>query len=85
VCPETSLSSTGAVSPSRVPVWLKWAYTGFMAVLVPVYWANYGPTNFIYFCDAALFLTLFAVWTDSALLVGAWTLAGSWWASTWWA
>jgi hypothetical protein len=69
VCPETSLSSTGAVSPSRVPVWLKWAYTAFMAVLVPVYWANYGPTNFIYFCDAALFLTLFAVWTDNALLV----------------
>jgi len=29
-------------------VWLKWAYTAFMMVLVPVYWASYGPTNFIY-------------------------------------
>ncbi|HEY6168374.1 MAG TPA: hypothetical protein VI454_10065 [Verrucomicrobiae bacterium] len=41
-----------------------------MAVLVPVYWANYGPTNFLYFCDLALFTTLAAVWTESALLAG---------------
>lgn len=50
-----------------VPVGLKWAYTLFMMVLVPVYWANYGPTNFLYFCDTALFLTLFAVWFPSPL------------------
>jgi hypothetical protein len=40
-----------------VPLWLKLAYTAFMAVLVPVYWVNCGPTNFVHFCDAALFLT----------------------------
>ena len=40
-----------------------------MAVLVPVYWANYGPTNFLYFCDLALFLVLAGIWTESALLV----------------
>jgi hypothetical protein len=50
-----------------VPTWLKWTFTAFMAVLVPVYWANYGPTNFLYFCDASLFLTLFAVWRNNAL------------------
>jgi hypothetical protein len=49
-------------------LWLKWAYTAFMMVLVPVYWANYGPSNFLYFCDAALFLALFAVWMENALL-----------------
>ena len=38
-----------------------------MAVLVPVYWAKYGPTNFLYFCDIALFLTLYAVWRSSGL------------------
>jgi hypothetical protein len=69
VLPETASSSTGAFSKLRVPVWLKWAYTAFMLVLVPVYWVNYGPTNFVYFCDAALFLTLFAVWLDNALLI----------------
>jgi hypothetical protein len=53
----------------RIPLWLKLAYTAFMAVLVPVYWRSYGPTNFLYFCDIALILTLAGVWLESALLV----------------
>jgi hypothetical protein len=36
--------------------------------MVPVYWRTYGPTNFLYFCDVAVFLTLAAVWTENALL-----------------
>lgn len=55
-------------TPHRLPLVVKLGFTGFMAVLVPVYWANYGPTNFLYFCDVALFLTLAAVWAESALL-----------------
>jgi len=54
---------------SRVPLWLKLAYTAFMAVLVPVYWYNYGPTNFLYFCDIALFVTLIGIWRESAVLI----------------
>ena len=50
-----------------IPNWIKWLFTGFMAVLVPVYWAYYGPTNFLYFCDASLFLALFAIWAGNAL------------------
>ena len=53
----------------RVPLSLKILYTAFVAVLVPVYWHNYGPTNFLYFCDTSLLLTLVGVWTESALLV----------------
>jgi hypothetical protein len=52
----------------RVPLVVKLGYTAFMAVLVPVYWTNYGPTNFLYFCDVALFLTLAAVWLERPLL-----------------
>jgi hypothetical protein len=52
----------------RLPIWLKVGYTAFMAVLVPIYWRHYGPTNFLYFCDVALFLTLAAVWMENALL-----------------
>ena len=52
----------------RIPLALKLAYTAFMAVLVPVYWYYYGPTNFLYFCDVALFLTLAALWWESKLL-----------------
>jgi hypothetical protein len=62
--------STVSVSQSanRLPLWLKLAYTAFMAVLVPVYWRNYGPTNFLYFCDVALIITLVAIWIESPLL-----------------
>ena len=52
-----------------IPLWLKLMYTAFMAVLIPVYWYYYGPTNFLYFCDVALILTLVGVWTESALLI----------------
>lgn len=52
-----------------VPLSLKLAFTAFMAVLIPVYWANYGPTNFLYFCDMALLLTLIGVWLESPLLI----------------
>ncbi len=53
----------------RLPLWLKAAYTAFMAVLIPVYLHQYGPTNFLYFCDIALLLTLVGVWRESTLLV----------------
>ena len=52
-----------------IPLWLKLAYTAFMAVLVPVYLHYYGPTNFLYFCDVALIITLVGIWIESALLV----------------
>ncbi len=59
--------SWSAASP-RIPLWLKVAYTGFIAVLVPVYWAAYGPANFLFFCDLALFFVLAAIWLESPLL-----------------
>ena len=63
-----SLHQPGAAG-GRIPLWLKLAYTGFMAVLIPVYWSNYGPTNFLYFCDVALFLALAGIWTENRLLI----------------
>jgi hypothetical protein len=52
----------------RVPLAVKLVFTLFMCVLVPFYWRAYGPTNFLYFCDLALFLTLAALWLESPLL-----------------
>ena len=52
----------------RIPLWLKIAYTAFMVVLIPSYWRAYGPSNFLYFCDVALFMTLVAIWMESPLL-----------------
>ena len=54
---------------ARVPLGLKVAYTVYMAVLIPVYWHYYGPTNFLYFCDIALIFTLIAIWPENALLI----------------
>jgi hypothetical protein len=56
-------------SAAGVPAWCKWGFTGFMAVLLPVYWFNYGSTDFLFFCQLALLLTLAAVWTNNGLLI----------------
>ena len=55
-------------SEQLVPLWVKILYTVFIIVLVPHYLRVYGPTNFLYFCDVALFLTLASLWSESALL-----------------
>lgn len=47
---------------------VKVIYTAFVGVLVPFYWHAYGLTNFLYFCDPALLLTLVALWLESPLL-----------------
>jgi hypothetical protein len=44
-----------------MPLWLKLAYSGFLCVLIPVYWRDYGPGNFLWFSDIALFFTTTAV------------------------
>ena len=51
-----------------IPLWLKVAYTVFVAILVPVYARKYGPTNFLWFSDIALLVTVPALWFESALL-----------------
>lgn len=61
------MSAMVGAAPARIPLGLKLAFTAFMAVMVPFYWITYGPTNFLYFCDVAMFLTLAALWTESPL------------------
>lgn len=57
----------GSAPAATIPLPVALAYTAFMAILVPFYWITYGPTNFLYFCDVALFLALVAVWTGHPL------------------
>ena len=54
-------------SSPRLPLALKLLVTAFVAVMVPVYYRNYGPTNFLYFCDISLLLCLISLWTERAL------------------
>mgnify|MGYP003576929576 CR=1 FL=1 len=52
----------------QIPLWLKLAYTLFICVLVPIYWVQYGPGNFLWFSDMALFVAAAALWLESSLL-----------------
>ncbi|HXE55918.1 MAG TPA: hypothetical protein VN541_23030 [Tepidisphaeraceae bacterium] len=56
---------------SRLPLWLKIAFTIFLGVLIWRYWPVYGPADFLWFCDVAAILTLVALWLESPLLAGA--------------
>ena len=53
---------------NKIPLAVKLTFTAFMAVLIPFYLKEYGATNFLYFCDVALFFTLAAVWTEKPIL-----------------
>ena len=59
----------GVVQARKIPLAAKVAVTAFLAVLVPVYLHTYGPTNFLWFCDAALILTVAGMWLESPLLI----------------
>ena len=63
--PAAQVSCTRPAIHISLPV--KLLYTAFMAVLVPYYLHAYGPTNFLYYCDVALFLGLITVWTYNPL------------------
>jgi hypothetical protein len=52
----------------RIPLWLKALYSLFLCVLAPVYWQHYGPANFLWASDIALFLVFAALWSERPLL-----------------
>src|SRR6202042_3135917 len=57
------------ISGSKIPFAAKISVTAFLAVLVPVYLHTYGPTNFLWFCDAALIITVAGMWVESSLFI----------------
>lgn len=58
-----------------IPIWLKIAYTLFVCVIVPIYWRQYGPANFLWFSDIALLVMVPALWFESPLLISMMALA----------
>lgn len=51
-----------------IPLGLKVIYTLFVCALVPIYWRQYGPANFLWFSDIALLTLVPALWLENALL-----------------
>jgi hypothetical protein len=53
----------------RLTSLLKLGFTAYMALHLPEYLLNYGPANFLYFCDVALVLTFIGVLFENSLLI----------------
>ena len=58
-----------AVQKHKIPLAAKVAGVAFLAILFPIYLNTYGITNFLWFCDAALILTMVGMWLESSLLI----------------
>lgn len=52
-----------------IPLSLKVVYTLFVCAVVPIYWRQYGPANFLWFSDIALLALVPALWLENTLLV----------------
>lgn len=66
-----------------VPIWLKLGYGSLLGALVPVYWRNYGPGNFLWLSDIALGSTAAAVICErpepvAMMAVGVLPLEAAW-------
>ena len=65
------LSGCVLMQPNRFPAYPSWAtlpVTALVAVLIPVYWHEHGPGNFLWFSDIALFAVLISLWTGNRLV-----------------
>ena len=60
---------------SRIPRPVKIVYTFFLLILVPAYWNHYGPANFLWGSDIALFLLLVAILFENSLPASMMALA----------
>src|SRR5947209_17714287 len=52
----------------RLPWWLKIGWTVWLLVWAPLYWRQYGPQNFLYFCDIGNVLIGIGLWLESPLI-----------------
>lgn len=55
-------------SSSRIPLWLKIAWTAWLFLWAPVYFKQYGAQNFLFFCDLGNVLIAAALWLESQLI-----------------
>ncbi|CAN0542991.1 unnamed protein product, partial [Ectocarpus sp. 12 AP-2014] len=53
---------------AKIPLWLKISYTLMVLVIIPVYWRDLGPANFLWFSDIALFALVAALWLENRLI-----------------
>jgi hypothetical protein len=59
----------------RLPLWVKIVWTLWLIVWIPLYWRQYGPQNFLFFCDIGNILIGLALWLESPLIF-SWQACG---------
>jgi hypothetical protein len=59
----------------EIDLWIKIAYTGLVAVILPTWAVWWGWRNFLWFSDIALITTAVALWLDNSLLASMMALA----------
>ena len=57
-----------ATAHSKIPLWLKIAWTAWIFVWAPIYYKQYGVQNFLFFCDLGNILITLALWFESSLI-----------------
>ncbi|MFW6344836.1 MAG: hypothetical protein ACOC0M_00675, partial [Halomonas sp.] len=76
-------STSHAVPPVGLPLWLKLVFTAWILVWAPTFWVLVGPQNYFWLCNLANFLLLAGLWCESRRLVSmqwlAVALVGSLW------
>ena len=55
----------------KIALSLKLTYSIFVAWVIPIYWKQYGPENYLWFSDVALILLVPALWLESKLFFSA--------------
>src|SRR5438093_428323 len=55
-------------SGPQFSLWFKVLYSAYLCILIPIYYAQWGPANFLWFSDIALVITCVALWLESSLL-----------------
>src|SRR5215211_8604774 len=56
------------MSSGQISLWLTLVYGVAVPVIAVIYWRAYGPTNFLWLSDIALFFTLAALLSSNRLL-----------------
>src|SRR5258708_15959167 len=59
----------------RLPLWLKLLWTACVIAWIPLYWRQYGPQNFLYFCDLGNMFICAGLWLESPLIF-SWQATG---------
>ena len=66
-----------------IPFGVQVLYTLFVCALVPIYWRQYGPANFLWFSDIALLALVPALWLENALLASMMAIAVVFFEAVW--